>query len=183
MKGNVLFSVLLMMLLGLTGCSAMAKSNDTVQPQVNPVKTEAALGDSFEEVNKFYGAPTRTNLEMKDGIGEYVYKNDKYLINYAEGKAISIVVQFETKETQIPEQTALQLIGKMMPKDATLVSKKDEDEMDRTYVYHSNMVETLFDPVQFMDRNGSTHPGELDIQMLHNGGMVSSITLEVGTGF
>lgn len=180
MRGKVLVYVFLLMLFGLTGCNVFAKSAD---PSQSAVKTEAALGDTFEDVNKVYGSPTRTNLEMQAGIGEYVYQNDKYLINFAEGKAISIVVQFESREKQISEQAALEMVGKMIPKDATLVSKSDQDEMERIYLYHSNTIDTLFDPVQFMDRSGSSHPGQVNILMLHYEGLVSSITLEVGPGF
>lgn len=180
MRGNLIVGVFFLLILGLVGCNVNKSDN----PSTTPVKkTEAALGDTFAEVNKVYGSPTRTNLEMQNGIGEYVYKNDKYLINFAEGKAVSIAVQFESREKQITEQAALEMIGKMMPKDATLVSKTDDDEMERNYIYHSKLMESLFDPVQFMDRNGSTHPGQLEILMLHYGGKVSSMTLEVGTGF
>lgn len=206
MKREMAIILLIVALIGLVGCNskknnpvstgqskeqtATQTATQTVQTKeenkptkladVVAVTSDGGLGDTFEQINKSLGAPTKTNQEMQNGTGEYVYLNDLYTVSFSEGRAISIAMQVDPKQQVMTLANALDKVKKMIPQDSVLINKTDRDSMETIYVYNSKTLESLFDSSKFDDGTGKIQPGEFAVQIIYEGDNVQTIALAVG---
>jgi hypothetical protein len=110
----------------------------------------------------------------------YNYQNDLMVVMYIEGRMQSIAYQLDTQNKSMKEKDALEFAKRVMPVDATFVKKIDKDDMERIYVYHSKLLEGLFSDDWFKDGDGNVQPGELSLNLAHDGDRVDSLSAAIG---
>lgn len=152
----------------------------SLKPDVTSVAQNGGLGDTFEQLVKVFGEPTRVNTPLKDGYGWFGFKNDLLLIRLEEGRARHIGIQLDTQRMSMSEAEATEFIKTFLPPDATVVKQYDKDEMEKVIVHHSKTLKGFFSEKKFENADGEVHPGEFDVIFVHMDGKVDAIKIFTG---